>query len=192
MDKLDIVKEEVEKIYTSKNPEADPWIYWGYPNHVLIVAKDAKELAKQHGANVEFVVAGALLHDIADAVMRRNKPNHEEESLKIASDILKKAEFSDEEIRTITEDIIIPHSCHDIMPEIIEAKIVSTADSMAHLGTDFYIFIGWFPDKYLEGYDAYKDWAREKIERDYHKKIFFDDVREKLKFRYEALKSLFA
>jgi putative nucleotidyltransferase with HDIG domain len=61
---------------------------------VLVVAELTEKLAKAHGAKVELAVAGALLHDIADAVMARKSVNHEEESLKLAEKLLRESGFN--------------------------------------------------------------------------------------------------
>src|ERR1035437_210079 len=102
MSRLDKVKKSVEELYLSGSPKADLWISWGYPNHVLFVAKNAGELALSKGANAEFCVAGALLHDIADAVMDRSEQGHEQRCIVMAEEILKKSGFDEKEIETIT------------------------------------------------------------------------------------------
>lgn len=57
MQKLDVLRQNVEKLYTSGNPNADPWVDWGYPSHVLVVAELTEKIAKAHDANVELAVA---------------------------------------------------------------------------------------------------------------------------------------
>lgn len=76
-------------------------------------------------------------------------------------------------------------------PENIEAKVLATADAMAHFTTDFYLEICW--NNYLfEDLNAYKKWVLEKIERDLNSKIFFEEYREIAKPFYQSIKTLFS
>ncbi len=195
MKRLDNLRRLVEEQYTSLGPDADPWTKWAYPNHVLVVAEHAEELAKTHEASIELAVAGALLHDIADSVMPRKDAAHEMRSYEIAQDLLEKAGFMPNEIEEIIEKIIKTHSCHVVMPVTTEAKIVASADAMAHLLTDFYLYFCWQHYGTLdeeESFDSYRQWLLMRIEKDFHTKIFFDDARRQVKKRYDALKLLFA
>ena len=190
MQRLDSVRQNVDVLYSANHLEADQWIHWGYPNHVLVVAEQTEKLANQHGANIELAVTGALLHDIADAVMSRFNPEHEERSLKIAGDILAKSGFTKDETHFVREEILRPHSCKKLLPTTIEGKVMATADSMAHFVTDFYLYFCW--QNYGPGdYEDFIEWVPKKIEKDFTRKIFFDDAREAVRPKYEALKILF-
>lgn len=192
MDRVLKLKQNVESLYFSKDPQADAWIDWGYPNHVLVVVDYAEKIAKKHGANAEFVVAGALLHDIADAVMDRDLPGHEKESLAIAEKLLTEAAFSSQENEIIIHQIIEPHSCSSKMPETLDGKIVATADGVAHFITDFYPYFCWQHYGPDGDYEKFRKWALQKIEKDYTKKIFFDEVKQEILPKYEALKLVFS
>lgn len=189
MDKMTVLRKKVEELY--KSPGGDKWIVWAYDNHVLFVAKMTEEIAKKQGANVDLAVAGALCHDIADAVMERSRPEHEEESLKIATRLLQESGFSDADTRFVIEEIIRPHSCKQLMPTVLEGKVMATADGAAHFLTEFYLHFCW---QHLGAKDleSFKKWVLGKIEKDYTKKLFFDDVKQQVKPYYEALKTLFS
>lgn len=58
-------------------------------------------------------MAAALLHDIADAKMKRWEDGHEEESLRIARELMQASGFSDKDIATTVDDAIRLHGCHD-------------------------------------------------------------------------------
>ncbi len=182
-------------LYEERRPERDSWSDWLYANHVIIVADYATELAPRFGAKADLTRAGALLHDIADSVMPRlaDPEAHERRSLEIARELMKTAGFSGEEVALVVEDAIRYHSCHgDERPVSIEGKVLSTADSLAHLQTDFYAHAVWafgHEDKTLE---FFKTWFAKKIERDYHIKIQFDEIREECREKYEMLKAVFA
>jgi len=192
MQSLDTLRQKVEALYTSGNPEADVWINWSYPNHVLIVAAHAEEIAKTQGANVELTVAGALLHDIADAVTARRNPDHEAISLKVAGDLLKESGYSAEDTAFILDEIIKPHSCKELMPTTLEGKSMATADGAAHFLTDFYPYFCWQHYGPKPDYAVFKEWVRVKLEKDFNKKLFFDDVKEEVRPHYEALKLVFS
>jgi putative nucleotidyltransferase with HDIG domain len=190
MQPLDTLRKKVEELYTSGNPNADKWNDWAYKNHVLWVANKTEEIAKKQGARVDLSVAGALLHDIADAVMPRNTPNHETESLKIADRLLHESGFSVQDTTFIVREIIKPHSCKELMPTKLEGKVMATADGAAHFLTEFYVLFAWRHYGPGDDYQGYKDWLLQKIEKDFNKKMFFDDVKQEVVPVYETLKRL--
>ncbi len=191
MQKLAALKQNVEALYTSGNPNADVWIDWSYPNHVLVVADLTQKIATTHGANTELAVAGALLHDIADAIMDRAESNHEAESIKLAKDLLQKSGFDAQDISFVVDEVIKPHSCKELMPTTLEGKVMATADGAAHFLTDFYPLFCWRHYGPKDDYQAFKDWMRAKMEKDFTRKLFFDEIKQEVLPRYEALKVVF-
>ena len=192
MQKLDNLRKEVETLYTTSDPEADVWIDWGYKNHVLVVADHTEKLALAQHANVELAVAGALLHDIADAVMARRNPEHEAKSLALAEELLQKSGFDKDETTFIINEIIKPHSCKEIMPTALEGKVMATADGAAHFLTEFYPLFCWRHYGPQDDYQVFKTWMLAKMEKDFTKKLFFDDVKQEVLPQYEALKLVFS
>lgn len=187
---LDILKGDVAKIYESKMPGRADWADWLYKNHVLIVADYSYKLANKYGADPELSVAAALLHDIADATMKRTDAHHEQASIEMGKDMMVRAGYTENEIKTVIDDAVRYHSCHDgEKPESLEGKILATADSFAHLKTDFYIFAANQLGKSL---DELKEWTLKKIERDLHNKCFFEDERNELLPDYKMIKELFS
>jgi putative nucleotidyltransferase with HDIG domain len=193
MERLQKLEAKVKSLYQQKDAGRDEWADWLADNHVFVVANYASELAQKHGANEELARAAALLHDIADVKMKRKNEQHEAESLQIARDLMQDTGYKADEIKPVVDDAIRYHSCHgDERPASIEGQILSTADSMAHLKTDFYIYAAW-----AFGYDhrtlkEVKAWTLKKIERDLNNKMFFDDVREALLPDYARIKELFS
>ncbi|HSW78364.1 MAG TPA: HD domain-containing protein [Candidatus Chromulinivoraceae bacterium] len=143
------------------------------------------------GANIDLAVAGALLHDVADAVMARERPEHEAESLKIAEELLKESGFDMQDTAFVVDEIIKPHSCKELKPTSLEGKVMATADGAAHFLTDFYPLFCWRHYGPKDDYVIFKDWMHGKMEKDFNKKLFFDDVRREVRPRYEALKLIF-
>lgn len=191
MKRLDSLRQTVENLYHTPNPDADKWISWAYPNHVLVAAKNAERIAMKYNANQEFCIAGALLHDIGDAVMTRFTEGHEKESLRIADAILDKCGYNEKERKFIVNEVIAPHSCSHTMPTALEGKVVATADAMAHFQTDFFLYFAW---QHLGGKDlsSLKQWVLIKIEKHFHKKIFFDECKTEVEPEYKAIKLLFS
>jgi putative nucleotidyltransferase with HDIG domain len=190
MTKIDQVRAAVQALYQRKDTNREPWADWLYDNHVLIVAKYARDLAQKYTADVTLSEAAALLHDVADVRMARANPDHESESLKIAREVLTEADFSEDEIALVVDDAIRYHSCHgDERPQSREGLILATADSLAHLKTDFYIYAAWSfgKDRSLE---TFKEWGLQKIERDLNSKISFDDERASARPDYEMIREL--
>jgi putative nucleotidyltransferase with HDIG domain len=190
--RLDTLWTKVESLYAEKLDTGDDWADWIYPNHVVIVARNAKRIAEQKGANVELSQAAALLHDIADIRMERRNSNHGEESLKIAREVLQACGYTADEIALVVDDAIRYHSCHgDERPKSIEGLVLATADSLAHLQTNFYIHAAWSFGKTGRELDELIDWTLKKIDRDLNSKISFDDIREEARPDYELIKKLF-
>jgi putative nucleotidyltransferase with HDIG domain len=192
MNKLEEVQAKVHGLYASKDPNRDEWTDWVYDNHVLIVARYARELAKKYGANEELSEVAALLHDVADVKMARVNPNHEEVSLEIARQVMTEAGFTADEISLVVDDAIRYHSCHEgKKPKSTEGLVLATADSLAHLKTDFYVHAAWSFGK-TRSLEVLKDWAVKKLERDLYVKISFEDERRDATPDYEAIKRLFS
>lgn len=192
MQRLDTLRQEVEQLYTAGNPDADVWIDWAYPNHVLVVADLAQRIATTHQADAELAVAGALVHDIGDAVMARKHPDHQARSLAMAADLLRKCGFNPDETDFVVNEIVKPHGCNEVLPTTLEGKAMATADGAAHFLTDFYLVFCWRHYGPEDDYEAFKAWARPKIEKHFHTKLFFDDIKEEVAPHYEALRLLFS
>lgn len=192
MERLQKLEEKVKALYKQENPNRAEWAGWLADNHVFVVADYATELAKKYKADEELARAAALLHDIADVKMQRSNEKHEEESLKMARSLMQEVGYDDDDIKLVVDDAIRYHSCHgEERPKSLEGKILSTADSLAHLKTDFYVFATW-----AFGRDStlaeVKAWTLKKIERDLNNKMFFDDVRNDVLPDYERIKELFS
>ncbi len=194
MERSQKLEAKVKALYEDSNPRrgAD-WVTWMWANHVFVVANYATELAKKHGANAELARVAALLHDIADVNMKREDGEHGKESLRMARELMREFGYSDEDVALVVDDAIRYHSCHgDEHPESIEGKILSTADSLAHLKTDFYVYATWAMGQLDEKFEKIKRWALKKIERDLNHKIFFEDVRADATADYKMIKELFS
>lgn len=180
--RLSSLKGKVEQLYQAKDPNRAELADFMYEHHVFLVADEADKLATRFGANAELAVAGAMLHDIADARMSRANPIHEEESLRLARVFLRESNFAVNEIAIIVEDAVRLHSCKtDLLPHTPEGKVVATADAVVHLTTDFYDFLIDHFQKAGESAETIRNWGLEKVDRDLNKKIFFPEVKEEVR-----------
>ncbi len=127
MSTLNSLKNEVEKIMG--NDSAHDFA------HIMRVYKNAKTISKQEKANEKLILSAALLHDIVSYPKsdKRSK-NSSIESAKKSKQILKKYNFTEEEI-SIISDAIRDHSfSQNKVPSSIEGKILQDADRLDALG----------------------------------------------------------
>jgi len=193
MTRITQLERSVHDLYAAHTPGRADWADWLADNHVFLVADNATKLAQRVGANEELARAAALLHDIADAKMSRFADDHEEASLAIARKLMQQAGFTGDEIQLTVDDAIRLHGCHDgHIPASLEGKVLATADSQAHLLSDFYIFATWAFGKEGKSLVEAKAYVLKKIDRDFYDKIRFDDVQEACRPAYESLKALYS
>ncbi|MDH5569629.1 MAG: HD domain-containing protein [Nitrosopumilus sp.] len=124
---LDLLKDEVKK--RIENDSAHDF------DHVLRVYKNAQKICKKEKADEKLVLSAALLHDLVfyPKSDKRSKMSSIE-SAKKSKNILKKYNFSNEEI-TIISNAIEEHSfSQNKIPTSIEGKILQDADRLDALG----------------------------------------------------------
>ena len=124
---LDLIKTDIKKImYNDSAHDFD---------HIMRVYKNAQQIIKKEKVNETLVLSAVLLHDIASFPKsdKRSK-NSSIESAKKAKTILKKYDFTSDEI-TIVCDAISEHSfSQKKIPNTIEGKILQDADRLDALG----------------------------------------------------------
>jgi uncharacterized protein len=96
--------------------------------HTLRVAQFGKQLAETEGADVELVIAGCLLHDVAAFEMMENDRDHGRIGAQVARPLLEKIGYTPEQI----ENIYVSVAEHaDVKnPSTLEAKVVTDADNV--------------------------------------------------------------
>jgi uncharacterized protein len=127
MDTIDLLKKEV---YGRKASDSAHDF-----QHVIRVYKNAKKICKKENANEKLVLSAALLHDIVSYPKsdKRSKLSSMESAIE-SKKILKKYNFSLEEIQIIS-DAIRDHSfSRNKIPTTIEGKILQDADRLDALG----------------------------------------------------------
>ena len=124
---LDSIKNEVISIMDN-DPAHDF-------EHVMRVYKNAQKISKKEKASQKLVLSAALLHDIVSypKSSKRSKLSSID-SAKKSKIILKKYDFSDDEI-IIVSDAIAEHSfSQNKVPQTLEGKILQDADRLDALG----------------------------------------------------------
>jgi HD superfamily phosphodiesterase len=192
MTRIKNLEAKIRQLYESRDPNRADWADWLYDEHVFIVADNAVILAEKYGANAEYSSAAAMLHDIADATMSRFAESHEQASLDISRQLLEECNYTPEEIALIVDDAIKYHSCHDgNIPSSTEGKVLATADSIAHLATNFYE-LATAALKGEKTSEQINEWVLKKLDRDFHNKILFEDVKDEVHSNYELLKKQYS
>ena len=124
---LDLIKIDIKKII--HNDPAHDF------DHIMRVYKNAQQIIKKEKVNEKLVLSAVLLHDVVSFPKsdKRSK-NSSIESAKKAKTILKKYDFTSDEI-TIVCDAISEHSfSQKKIPKTIEGKILQDADRLDALG----------------------------------------------------------
>ncbi len=127
MNVIDSIKNEVKEIMD--NDSAHDF------DHVMRVYKNAQKICKKEKANEKLVLCAALLHDIVSYLKsdKRSKMSSTE-SAKKSKLVLKKYDFSEEDI-IIISDAIRDHSfSQNKTPETIVGKILQDADRLDAIG----------------------------------------------------------
>ena len=127
MDPIDLLKNEVNN--RNRNDSAHDF------QHVMRVYKNAKKICKKENVDEKLVLSAVLLHDLVSYPKsdKRSKLSSMESAIE-SKKILKKYNFSLEEIQIIS-DAIRDHSfSRNKIPTTIEGKILQDADRLDALG----------------------------------------------------------
>jgi putative nucleotidyltransferase with HDIG domain len=129
--------------------------------HTQRVAQYGKVIAETDGANVELVVAGCLLHDIAwFDTNSENSREHGRVGAKIARPFLEGLGYTPDQVENICYSIAT--HVDEESPTTTEAQIISDADNVDRFGP--YRVLQWcFPD--IGNYEGLVDNLRERVQR---------------------------
>lgn len=164
MNRLEKLETKLRFLYDHVEPgRAADWATWLADNHVWVAADYATDLAKRYDANEELARVAALLHDVADVKMNRGD-EHEAESLRLARELMHEAGYDEAEVKLVVDDAIRYHGCHgDERPASVEGQILATADSLAHLKTDFYVYATWAFSRDGRSLEEIKAWTLKNV-----------------------------
>ena len=128
MRSIEKLKIEVKKRMITNDPAHDF-------EHIMRVYKNAQKLAKKEKANMKLILAAALLHDVISFPKSdsRSKTSSAKSAIE-AQKILKKYDYSNHEIKLVS-DAIRDHSfSKGMVPRTIEGKVLQDADRLDALG----------------------------------------------------------
>ena len=127
MNQLNQLRQDVEKMM--KNDPAHDF------DHIMRVYKNAEKLCRKEQVQPKLVLAAALLHDIVSyAKSDKRSKNASTESAKKAKTMLKKYDYSNDEIVIITYAIRDHSFSKQKTPQTIEGKILQDADRLDAIG----------------------------------------------------------
>lgn len=105
-------------------------------SHVLRVYQLATQIGENEGANLEIIQPAALLHDVENSMLDKNKrQQHHLLSAEFAGDVLRRHDWTEEEIEAV-QHCIRAHRYRDERetPLTIEAKVLYDADKLDSIG----------------------------------------------------------
>jgi uncharacterized protein len=129
MDKINEIREEAKKFFLGAKGSHNF-------DHTERVYRLAVHIAKEEGADLEIVRIAALLHDIARPEQDRSngKIDHASRGAELARILLEKHGFSDDFIERVAHCIEAHRFRKSIVPQTLEAKVLSDADKLDAIG----------------------------------------------------------
>jgi uncharacterized protein len=141
------------------------------------------------GANEEIVEIAAILHDYASVLNEKWDPKHHLKGAELAEKVLPRYHFPRKKIEKIKSCIISHRASQNIIPKTVEARIIATADSMAHFdNVDSLLLLAYF--KHKKGIDEGIKWVLAKLNRSWQK--LTPEAKQLLKEKYKAIKATFS
>lgn len=129
MNILEKIKREVRQKLTHVN-SCHEW------EHTERVFNLAMNIGKKEKADLEVLGLATILHDIARKEQDESggKIDHAERGAVLATEILRRNNFSEQKIRNIAHCIKSHRYRNDVIPETVEAKILYDADKLDAIG----------------------------------------------------------
>jgi len=185
------VRKKVEETCHSRNNKFKSSV-WQY--HIIPVVNHSLKLGKKFKADLEVLELAALLHDYAGLKNKNFYKNHHLHSVRLADKILTNFSFPKSKIAQVKQCINSHRGSVRIKPKTLEAKIIASADAMAHitnLADMFYLSFG------VHQYETKKGavWLKNKLQRSWSKimpegrKMIKEDYRIAMKILNKAEKA---
>jgi len=173
--------EEIKSLISSLcKGQEDVW-----QEHILLVVKYSKSLAKQLGADEEICEIAAWLHDIKK--LKGEKEEHHIRGSEEAGEILQKLGYPTDKIAKVKECILTHSSDERYPPLTLESKIVASADAMSHFDNLAGLAYVGFNMKRLNREEGRK-WLIEKYGKSWKK--LMPEAKNIIKPKYDAIKIL--
>ena len=171
----DLFKNRIKKI------GYDPY---GLVSHVAEVEKWANYLCDYHShADRQIVMLGVWLHDLGHYPLPA-EIDHAIRSEKLARKFLQQEKYNSRKSEKALH-CVRAHRCKDVLPEIIEAKIVACADSASHMTDSMYMDMARDDKALRQSFRVYG-----KMDRDFRDIAAFPEIKKILTPLYKAWKKL--
>lgn len=182
----EIIEKVREELLKRCNTYKEKYGYDFWNDHVKYVVKNAVELAKKYGADIEIVELGALLHDIAMPSEFGPREEHNIYGVEIADELLTKLNYPEDRKERVKECVLRHRGSKDLPRNRLEEQCVADADVMAHfdcIPSLFHLAFG----KNEKGLSLEEgtEFVRKKLERDYNK--LSSQTKEVLENRYRNI-----
>lgn len=152
--------------------------------HVPETEKWAEYMLKKYpSADKEVVLLAVWLHDIGHYPPQK-KIDHAIRSEKMAKEFLEKENYPQEKLIRVLH-CIRAHRCNDVLPESIEAKIVSFIDSASHMTETMYFNVAQSDKAENVKFRVY-----DKMERDFRDLSYFPEIKKEMEELFHAWKNL--
>jgi putative nucleotidyltransferase with HDIG domain len=163
MQRLNLVAEAVRARF-EKGRDLDELFTTAYRwQHTQRVCRYGQILAEAEGADLEWVLAGCLLHDIAHFEEQEMR-DHGRLGAEMSRPILEAAGYGPEAVDTVCHAIAahVDGEAGDDLQDTVEADVVTDADNLDRFST--YRLLQWGAPK-LGDFEALCDGAEERLER---------------------------
>ncbi len=185
----DIVNDIKKELLKRCNIYNEKYNYDFWNDHIKYVVKNAIELAKKYGADIEIVELGALLHDIAMPSEFGPREEHNIYGAKIADELLTKLNYPQDRKESVKECILRHRGSKDLPRNTIEEQCVADADVMAHFDCIPSLFhLAFGKNEMGLSLEEGTEFVKKKLERDYNK--LSQRTKEVLKEKYENIVSI--
>lgn len=155
--------------------------------HLIPVVKNAKILAKKLKADEEIIEIAAWFHDYSCIVNKKFYPEHHFHSSRLAENFLIKEKYPKNRIEHIKSCIFTHRASKKIKKESLEAKILASADAMAHLEYINDLFHLAFTTHKL-GTEKGTKFVYKKINQSWKKMM--PEAKKMMRKRYEAIRTI--
>jgi uncharacterized protein len=174
--------ESIKTLLKSETENSDS--HEQYKLHLVPVVEYSKKLAEIENADKEVTELAAWLHDIGR--IRYGPKDHHITGANDAEKILRDLGYPQKVINHV-KDCILTHRCDKgEMPKTMEAKIIASADAMAHFETIPWLITTRF--RKMNDIKEVLEWVLKKVNRGWEEKILVPEGKEMIKEKYKASK----
>ncbi len=182
-----MIDEIAELVEEACGRETNVFGYGIWSHHLIDVVRHARALAAELDADREVIEIAALLHDYAAIADPELIAEHHVHGARLAREILAGYGYPDDGIEAVRACILSHRGSREVPRATIEARIVASADAMAHIDNVPALLHVAFTRRGL-GIDEGVAWVLEKLGRSWAK--LMPEARARTRDRYEAARGV--